>query len=76
MNSVDKISRETKVLLDSAKDTLAENLVSAVRNKNVLVDESQLSKLINIVNISIDESFQRALPVYQSSIKNLVKNSK
>jgi formiminotetrahydrofolate cyclodeaminase len=76
MNSVDKISRETKNLLESAKDALATNIVTAARSKNVTIDESQLPVLINLVNITIDETFQKSLPVYQNSIKGLVKNSK
>ena len=70
MNSVDKISRESKVLLDDAKDVFTANLVNAVRAKTIVVDESQLPAVINLLNISIDESFQRALPFFQRTIRN------
>lgn len=69
MNNTDKVLKESRILVDSAKDTVAKNLLIAARSNTVSLTEDQLSKLISIVNISLDESYQRALPVFSISIK-------
>jgi|LauGreDrversion4_2_1035121.scaffolds.fasta_scaffold01063_12 hypothetical protein len=69
MNNTDKVLKESRILVDSAKDTVAKNLLIAARSNTVSLTEDQLSKLISIVNISLDESYQRALPVFSTSIK-------
>lgn len=69
MNTVDKITRDSKILLDSAKDTTANNLISAFRSKEVNLSEDQLSKIVTIINSSIDQGYQKALSNFQSSIK-------
>ena len=73
MNTLDKVSKETKVLVDSIKDLISTNLLVAVRTKNVVVDESQLSRLISVVEASADEAFQRALPRFQKTVDNLLE---
>lgn len=69
MNSVDKITRDTKILLDSAKDTVTSNLMNAIRTREVEIPEAQLSRILTLVNSSIDQGYQKALTTYQNSIK-------
>ena len=69
MNSIDKITRDTKILLDSAKDTVTSNLMNAIRTKEVEIPEAQLSRILMLVNSSIDQGYQKALTSYQNSIK-------
>lgn len=69
MNSVDKISRDSRILIDSAKDTVVANLLSMMRNKDLELSNDQVEKLISLVTLSLDESFQKTLPFYQTMIK-------
>ena len=69
MNTVDKITKEAKIIIDSAKDTMDSNLVSAVREDSFGLREDQVSKLINLVNLLLDQSFQKSIPYFQNSIK-------
>jgi len=69
MNSIDKISRDSKILIDSAKDNISTNLLTLVRNKEIDLSNDQVEKVINLVALSLDESFQKTLPFYQGMIK-------
>ena len=73
MNSVDKISREAKIVLDATKDSVINNIVVASRSGTFEIDESQLAKLVQVVTLSFDDSLQKALPHFQNSIRGLVK---
>lgn len=72
MNNIDKASKDAKVLVDSAKDLATANLLNSVRSKSLHLDESTLQKVISIVNISVEEGYQRALPVYQNTLKRYI----
>jgi len=72
MNNIDRVSRDSKILIESAKDVTASNLLSAVGSKLLQLDEAQLSKVISVVNMSIDEGYMKALPTFQRSVKGLV----
>ncbi len=69
MNNVDKISRDSKILIDSAKDTVSANVVSMVKSNALNLEPAQLEKILSVINISLDEGYQKALPYYQNSIK-------
>lgn len=69
MNSIDKISRDSKILIDSAKDSVTANLLTLLRNKELDLSKDQVEKIINLVSLSLDESFQKTLPFYQGMIK-------
>lgn len=69
MNNIDRTAKDAKVLTDSAKDLTTGNLLNAMKSKTLQVDEATLHKIISILNLSIDEGYQRALPVFQNTIK-------
>ena len=69
MNEVDKVTRETKALVDSIRDTLAANILNATKNKTITLTEGQLQNIISIANLSVDEGYQRAIPHFQRSLK-------
>jgi hypothetical protein len=73
MNNVDKVSKDVKNIVESIKDLSSANLLNAVRSNSVQLDELQLSRIIAVVNMSLDEGFQRALPSFQNSVKKYVK---
>lgn len=73
MNIVDKITSESRLIVDSVKDTLSRNIVSASRSKMIDLNEDQLNKLLNLVNVSLDEGYQKVLTSYQKKIRHLVE---
>jgi hypothetical protein len=68
MNTVDKISRDTKILTDSVKDGTCNNLVMAAGRGDLQLSEDQLRLVLNIVNLSVDQYYQKALPTFQNTI--------
>ena len=73
MNTVDKISREAKLILDAMKDSVINNIVTASRSGTFQIEDSQLARLVQVVTLSFDDSAQKSLPHFQNSIKSLVK---
>jgi hypothetical protein len=69
MNNIDKISADSRILIDSAKDTVSTNFLSLISRKDINLDPSQIEKILNVVNVSIEEGYQKALPYYQNTIK-------
>ena len=72
MNKVDRISKDAKILIDSAKDTVSNNFVSAVKSSSLSLSESQLASVLNLVNVCLQEGYQKALPYFQNSVKRYV----
>lgn len=72
MNKIDKIAKDSKMLIDSVKDTSAKNLLTAVRSGTISLNEEQLTKVIAVLNLSNEEGYQKALPVFQNAIKKYV----
>lgn len=68
MNTIDKISRDSKILSDSINDGLCNNLVMAVGRGDLQLSEDQLKLVLNIVNLSVDQYYQKALPTFQNTI--------
>jgi len=73
MNEIDKISKDSRTLLESARDTFANNIVEAVKTKKFAVDEKSLQTIIAIANLSIDEGYQKALPSFQKSLRRTLE---
>ena len=69
MNSIDKISRDAKIFSDSTRDTLETNLVAFNRSGDLNLTDEQVSKILNILNLSVDQAYQKVLPHFQNSIK-------
>jgi hypothetical protein len=73
MNQVDKITKESRIFLDSIKDTFSENVVSAARSHILELDDSQLQKLLAIFDMSVSDGFQKAVSSYQHTVKLILK---
>ena len=70
MNTIDKISRDAKLLfVDSMKDAVSSNLVTAAKNGDISLTEDQLRHLINVFSLSVDQTYQKTLPSFQNTIK-------
>lgn len=70
-----KLVRFTKNLMDSAKDTTVNSILTLVNEGKIQIDRNSLTKLISIVNNSIDESFQKGSRSLEREIDSLIKNS-
>lgn len=75
MSIINKILRDSKNLVDSAKDTVLSNLVEARRTGLIDVTDVQLQKIIEIVSVSLSESFQKSISVFQNMIKRHLESS-
>ena len=69
MNNIDKISRDAKIISDSIKDTASANLMSARQSGTVDLTEEQLGRVLNVLNVSVDQAYQKVLPHFQNTIK-------
>lgn len=73
MNTVDKISRDTKLVVDSIGDVISQKLLSARETGSLNLSDDQISSVIKLVNLSIGEGYQRAVPSFQKSISSYLK---
>ena len=69
MNKIDSITRDSRILIDSVKDSVSNNLLNSIKQGNLDLSEAQLSKVIMLVNLSADEGYQRAIGVFQNTLK-------
>lgn len=69
MSNLNNILRDSKILIDGAKDTIISNIIEANRTNIVDLNEDQLQKICNLVSISLDESFQKSLNVFSNMVK-------
>jgi hypothetical protein len=69
MNNLDKITRDAKLLVDSARDAANTNIVKAAMDKKLNLNEYQIQEVLNLINASFDEGYQRAITVFQNTIK-------
>ena len=73
MSKINNISREASQLINSVKDTTINNLVRSVSENLMQLTEDQLTNIVNIVTLSIDEGYQKALPSFQKTLQNSLK---
>lgn len=63
------IDKATWNLLQAVKDYIGDKLVDAKKNQKILIDDAQLSQIINLVKIFADEGYNRAYNNFLKSIK-------
>jgi hypothetical protein len=63
-----KIIRSTKNIFDSAKDTTVNNIIAYAKQGEIQIDQATLTKVVNLVQISLDESFQRSAKVFEKEV--------
>ena len=69
MNSVDKITRDAKILVASARDTANSNLTTSAMENHLNLTENQLKEVLRIIDMSFEEGYQKAINVFQNTIK-------
>lgn len=71
MNTKDKLQKCSWVLLESVKDALASNVVLAINNNLLKVDNSEMTNLLTLLNSSVEEGFFRAQNSYNKSVDDI-----
>lgn len=69
MNSIDKITRDAKILVNSARDAANSNLTQAFIERKLTVSEDQLREIFKIMDMSFEEGYLKAATVFQNTIK-------
>jgi len=69
MNKTDKILRDSRIMLDSIKDTLEVNLVMAKQDAKLTLDDPTLQRIVLLANASIEEGFQKSFNAYKRTIE-------
>jgi len=69
MNTIDKIARDAKILVNSARDTANSNLATSLHEKKISLTENQLKEVMRILDVSFEEGYQKAVVVFQNTIK-------
>jgi hypothetical protein len=69
MNTIDKITKDSRILVDSAKDVVNSNLVSSVNDNQLELTPKQLSDVLRIVELSFEDGYQRAIGTFQSMLR-------
>lgn len=73
MNITDKISKEVLNILDYSKEVVKTNLVTANDSKTFeSLNSEQLERIVNVVNLSLSQGFQKALPNFQKAVDGLI----
>ena len=75
MNKVDKLCRDSKIVVDSVKDTLDANLLAAYQDKTLNVSEAELEKILSLVAVSVNEGFSRSISSYGRRVQETLASS-
>lgn len=75
MNDVDKISKEVKNLVESVKDSLQARVLTAAKNDVLQLNQQQLEKLFQLMEITFDESYQKAIVNFQKTLKKYLEST-
>lgn len=78
MNQVDKISKEVLNLLNYSKDVAANNLTTLNKEGKLTpaLNEQQLQTVMSVLESSFSQGFQKGLPTFQKSVKNVLEAEK
>ena len=65
------ISRSVKSLIDFTKTNTVMNVVESARMGRFNVDEAELTKLTNVLELSIEQAFTRGYKEVEATVKDL-----
>lgn len=68
MQPRDKISKSSWTLHESVKDTVATNLVNAIRSGQLKIEAASVEKLLAVVAASADEGYHRGHKIFQKGV--------
>lgn len=75
MTKKDKISKLVWNNLNACKDTTTYNLMQAFQQKQLKVDQATLTLMIQIVNLSIDEGFEKGHKTFLRALEKTLEEA-
>lgn len=73
MNKKDRVSKLVWDNFSASKDAASLNLMRAFQQKQLKVDEASLNLIIQIVNSSIDEGFEKGHRVFLKALQKVLE---
>jgi hypothetical protein len=71
-----KLLRNTKTIFDSAKDSTISKIIE-MNNAGILkLDRDQLIKVVDIIRVSLEESYSRSSVYYEKEVNKALDLSK
>ena len=68
MNIIERIKKEVKSILELTKTTLSQNIIQARQTKSLQLTEQQIGALIKIIEVSVDEAYQKSVKSLQTGM--------
>lgn len=75
MQPRDKISKSSWTLHESVKDTVATNLVNAIRSGQLKIEAASVEKLLAVIAASADEGYHKGHRVFLKTVDSAVSEA-
>jgi hypothetical protein len=76
MDDKELIKRSIWTSFELSKNTIIQNIISAINNKNINVDPNNLGYIVNIIQSSSEEAYQKCIGSISNQILDLTKTNK
>lgn len=73
MSSEVEVLKNVKVIIDAIKNTVMQNIVYAVNNKHITIEQSKLPGLNQIITDSIDQAFVNSAKGLNEALRKFTK---
>ncbi len=75
MNSKNQVDRAVKTLVDGIKDAVDNNVIAAVRSKQIDVKQEHLPSLLALIKASIEEGHLKGSRVFTKTVSDAIASS-
>jgi len=75
MQPRDKIGKTSWTLHESVKDTVAQNLVNAIRGGQLKIEAASVEKLLSLIAASADEGYHRGHKNFMNSVNTCISEA-
>jgi|APCry1669189101_1035198.scaffolds.fasta_scaffold91194_2 hypothetical protein len=76
MNKIDMVCKETKILVNSIKDLTEVNVVNALKENTAAMTGEQVTNLLQVISLSIEEGYDRSYSVFRKSVETSLTEKK
>ena len=76
MNKIDMVCKETKIFVNSIKDLTEVNVVNALKENTASMTGEQVTNLLQVISLSIDEGYDRSYNVFRKSVETSLAEKK
>lgn len=74
-NLNDAVAKASMMLLETMKDVVATNVVTAMRNKQVDIKPEQAQTLLTIIAASLEEGYSRGMRGFTKTVDQLLSET-